>query len=76
MNPYWEILLPLEHADDFAALMSEFGFGGFTSAMMGDHCWIFCYPSEEVKLIAKLKFNIKELPYYGTDVQFTDHPSS
>lgn len=75
MNVCWEILLSRHDLNDFTDLMNRNGFGGFTTAYMAEHCWILCYPSEDVKIIAKLRFDVTELPYYGTEIDFTDYPS-
>ena len=76
MNRCWEIFLPRDNIKEFTDLMVEHGFGGFTTAYTAEHCWILCYPSEDVKIIAKLRFDVTELPYYGTEINFTDYPFS
>lgn len=75
MNRCWEILIPRDEFDEFTAFMDKHGYGGFTASTLGDHFWILCYPSEDVRVISKLRFNITELPYYGTEINFTDYPS-
>jgi len=75
MNVCWEILLSRDDLNDFTDLMNSHGFGGFTSSVMGNGYWIFCYPSDDVKIMAKLRFNIVEMPRFGTEVEFTDYPS-
>lgn len=76
MNPCWEILIPHDEFNKFTTLMEEYGFGGFTASTMGDAYWIFCYPSDDVKIMAKLRFKVIEMPRFGVEIEFTDHPSS
>lgn len=76
MNASWEILITRDEFDRFSALMGEHGFGGFTASTMGDAYWIFCYPSDDVKIMAKLRFNIIEMPRFGVEIEFTDYPST
>jgi hypothetical protein len=33
--------------------------------------WVICWPSEEFKIISKLRFDVSEIPPYGTEVDFT-----
>lgn len=75
MSPSWEILIPRDEFDRFSALMGEHGFGGFTASTMGDAYWIICFPPEDVRTLATLKFDIKILPKFGTEVIFTDCPT-
>jgi len=78
MNKRWELYLPLNDFEPFTDLMEEHNCGGFTSQFQRDgYVWIICYPPEEAKLLARLRFDIKELvDKYGIDVDFTDWPKT
>ena len=35
--------------------------------------WLVCYPTDEVRMLAKLRFNLAEIvDKYGTDIKFND----
>lgn len=74
--PRWEIYLCSENFDAFYKLMDDNGFGGFTAAKaLNDVWWIICYPSQDIKLIVKLRFRIAEVvDKFGIDASFTDYP--
>ena len=78
MNKRWELFLPQESFEDFTTLMEEHICGGFTSQFQrNDYVWVICYPSEEAKLLARLRFDIKELvDKFGINVDFTDWPNA
>lgn len=75
MNKRWELHLAREEFEDFTELLESEGFGGFTSSFQRETVWIICYPSEEIKVVARLRFHISEIvDKYGIDVDFTDWP--
>lgn len=76
MIPAWEILIAREDFEDFSRLLEGYGCGGFTAASIGNDYWVICYPPKEVRTLAILRFNIKILPKFGTEVIFTDCPNS
>lgn len=70
----WEILIPNNQYEAFRDLMFDLDLvdTGPPPRIMIDVHWVICYPSVEFKIIAKLKFNIEEIPPYGTEIDFTD----
>lgn len=75
MNRQWELFLPREEFVEFTKLMDDHGCGGFTASMRNGSHWIICYPTDEAKLLARLKFHIEEVvDKFGIDVSFTDCP--
>lgn len=76
MNKQWELYIDRKDFENFSNLMSEHGFGGFTASyQQNGFVWVICYPSEEIKMLSLLKFNIKEIvDKFGIDVDFTDCP--
>lgn len=75
MNKRWEIYLPRGEFDDFAKFMEEEGFGQVKVSFVGSSAWILSYPSEEIKMIAKLRYHVTEIvDKYGISVNFTDCP--
>lgn len=75
-NRRWEILLKEDDLNGFGDFMDEFGSGGFSAQRMSDYFWIICYPPEEAKVLAMLRFNIAQISSFGTEILFTDCPSS
>jgi hypothetical protein len=75
--PRWEIHLDIENFDAFCKLMDDNGFGGFTASKASNGAWwIICYPSQDIKLMAKLRFRIVEVvDKFGIDAAFTDYPT-
>lgn len=81
MNKRWEILIPSDDYGEFRELLQytdlESNKIGVSHRHTGQHVneptsWVICYPSEEFKTMAMLKFRIKVLPTYGTEIDFTD----
>jgi len=74
MNKRWEIYLDRDQYNDFEKFLEAEGFGGFAAASQRNNTvWILCYPSEEIKIIARLRFNIREVSNkYGIDIDITD----
>ena len=74
-NKRWELYLNRADFEDFTEFMEFEGFGGFTSSFYRDMVWVVCYPSDEVKMIARLRYNLEEIvDKFGVDVSFTDWP--
>lgn len=59
-NKLWEIYVSLEDYPEFDKLLTDNGFGDFTASVQRNgNAWIMCYPSEDIKMIASLRFNIR-----------------
>ena len=79
MSKRWEIMLPAEEFEEFQNLLFETdldwqGLKKFPLPPAADnnvYDWILCYPSDEFKVIAKLKFHIEERPTFGTEIDFS-----
>jgi hypothetical protein len=76
MNPRWEILIERDDFAEFVKFLDEHNVGGFSGQNTGQsYVWILCYVPEELRVIAKLKFNITPFPQFGTEIPFTDCPT-
>ena len=76
MSRRWEIILPAKEFEEFQNLLFETdldwqGLKRFAMPPNNVYEWILCYPSDEFKVIAKLKFHIEEPPIFGTEIDFS-----
>jgi len=83
INKRWEIHLEDEYFESFTKLLddNDCGLGQndcnpFAAAWATKGAWwIVCYPPEDIKLLAKLRFKVVEVvDKFGIDADFTDYP--
>ncbi len=69
-------MIPKIQIDSFRDLLIDIDYIGFNGITEHSHSvdfkWVVCWPSDEFKVIAKLKFQITEIPAFGTEVDFSD----
>lgn len=73
MTSRWEIIIPDLDLDEFVTMLHDVELNNerLTYRHNGyQRIWIICYVSDEFKVMAKLRFQIQEMPAYGTEVTF------
>lgn len=59
-NSLWEIFVEESDYSSFCELLEDHGHGGFTASIQRDgFVWVICYTTDEVKILASLRFNIR-----------------
>lgn len=76
MHKRWEIYLKRDDYREFHDMLEECGHGiAVTQFQTDGYVWLICYPPDDIKMIARLRFDIKELvDKFGIDIDFSDCP--
>lgn len=75
MKNRWEILVKAGDKLAFLRLYEEvdkISIGDVSCHDNGTGFWMIIYPSTEFKVLAKLRFDLVELPTWGVEVNFSD----
>ena len=74
----WEIFLNPEDIDEFSGMLYDIDFQEITAKIMvsssaspSGRVWVMCYPSDEFKVLAKIRFDIEEMSSFGTEIDFS-----